>query len=140
MTRDMWKLALLAAVGVTTGAALAADKVDAGKSEYNVSCAVCHGLTGKGDGPYKGALVKAPSDLTLLAKKNGGVYPFDRVLGSIDGRVDPAAHGSREMPVWGQRYAMRAAEYYTDVPYDPEAYIRARVLALTEYIYRMQAK
>jgi mono/diheme cytochrome c family protein len=124
----------------TTGAAVAADKVDVGKSEYDVSCAVCHGLTGKGDGPYKSALTKAPTDLSQLAKKNGGVYPFERVYEVIDGRANAVAHGSREMPVWGKRYTVAAAEYYVDMPYDPEAYVRGRVLALTEYVYRLQAK
>ena len=45
---------------LVAGAATAADKVDPGKSEYDVNCAVCHGLTGKGDGPYKLSLSKAP--------------------------------------------------------------------------------
>ena len=31
---------------------LAADKLDIGKSEYDSACAVCHGPTGKGDGPF----------------------------------------------------------------------------------------
>lgn len=140
MKRNAWKLALLAAVGVSTGAALAAEKVDPGKVEYDTSCALCHGLSGKGDGPYKSSLTKAPVDLSQLAKKNGGVYPFDRVYAVIDGRANVAAHGSREMPVWGKRYSVGAAEYYVDVPYDPEAYVRGRVLALTEYVYRLQAK
>src|SRR5512143_720900 len=77
MKRNAWKLALLAAVGISTGAALAAEKVDPGKVEYDTSCALCHGLSGKGDGPYKSSLTKAPVDLSQLAKKNGGVYPFD---------------------------------------------------------------
>lgn len=124
----------------TTGATIAAEKVDPGKSEYEVSCAVCHGMTGKGDGPYKSALTKTPTDLSQLAKKNGGIYPFNRVYEIIDGRVDVSAHGTREMPVWGKRYTARAADYYVDVPYDPEVYVRGRVLALTEYVYRLQAK
>jgi mono/diheme cytochrome c family protein len=140
MKRNAWKLALLAAVGVSAGAALAADKIDPGKSEYDASCAVCHGVAGKGDGPYKGALTKAPTDLSQLAKKNAGVYPFSRVFEVIDGRGSVAAHGPREMPIWGKRYSVGAAEYYVDMPYDPEYYIRGRVLALTEYIYRLQSK
>jgi len=122
------------------GPAVAAGKADPGKSEYEVSCAVCHGVTGKGDGPYKLSLSKAPSDLTLLQRKNNGTYPFDRVYAMIDGRVDVAAHGTREMPIWGRRYSVEAAEYYVDVPYDPEAYVRGRILAVTEYVYRLQVK
>ena len=78
--------------------------------------------------------------MTLLQRKNNGIYPFDRVYEVIDGRANIAAHGTREMPIWGRRYAARAADYYVDVPYDPEAYVRGRILAVTEYVYRLQVK
>ncbi len=123
-----------------TGAIAATEKIDLGKSEYDANCAVCHGLAGKGDGLYKAALTKAPSDLSVLQRNNGGIYPFDRVYGVVDGRAGIAAHGTREMPIWGNRYLVRAAEYYVDVPYDPDAYVRARILALTEYVFRLQVK
>jgi mono/diheme cytochrome c family protein len=115
-------------------------KVDPGKLEYEVSCALCHGMTGKGDGPYKLAIPKAPTDLTQLAKQNAGTFPFNRVYETIDGRKDVGAHGTRDMPIWGQRYQQAAAEYYIDVPYDPDVYVRGRILALTEYVNRLQAK
>jgi mono/diheme cytochrome c family protein len=141
MKRDaLWWVVGAGFVAATTGVAVATEKVDLGKAEYDVHCAVCHGIAGKGDGPYKSSMTKAPTDLSQLAKKNGGTYPFERVYEIIDGRRDVGAHGTREMPIWGNRYAVRAGEYYVDVPYDPEAYIRGRVLALTEYVYRLQAK
>ena len=138
--RAAWWVLGAGVLMATTGAVVAAEKVDMGKSEYDVSCAVCHGLTGKGDGPYKSSLTKAPTDLSQLAKKNGGAYPFQRIYEVIDGRSEVAAHGPREMPVWGKRYSVSAAEYYVDVPYNSEAYIRGRIVALTEYVYRLQAK
>ena len=54
---------------------------DRGKYEYETNCAVCHGLSGKGDGPFAGQLQTAAvvSDLTELSKKNNGVFPFQRV-------------------------------------------------------------
>jgi hypothetical protein len=58
----------------------------------------------------------------------------------IDGRQPLAAHGPQDMPIWGGRYLEKAAGSYMDVPYDYEAYVRTRVLALAEYIYRLQAK
>jgi hypothetical protein len=58
----------------------------------------------------------------------------------IDGRLDVGAHGSRDMPVWGAQYNVKAAEFYMDVPYHPEAFVRTRILALTEYISRLQSK
>jgi mono/diheme cytochrome c family protein len=63
-------------------------------------CASCHGKEGKGDGPAAPAMKTPPTDLTLLAAHNGGKFPEDRVFYSLQGGVVPA-HGSEEMPVWG---------------------------------------
>ena len=79
-----------------SASALAADKLDIGKMEYDSACAVCHGLSGKGDdGPLKSLLARPVPNLTVLAKNNNGVFPFDRVYQIIDGReeVTQAAHG-----------------------------------------------
>ena len=123
------------------GTAYAQDKkFDFGKREYDSNCAGCHGLKGKGDGPYKPYLTKSPSDLTVLSKNNSGVYPFDHVYMVVDGRLDIGAHGSRDMPIWGAKYSVEAAAFYMDVPYHPEAFVRTRILALTEHIFRLQAK
>lgn len=135
---------LLAATLGAAGTGLAAEKtvrkVDIGKLEYEANCASCHGVSGKGDGVLKPYLTKSATDLTVVAKQNGGVFPINRVYEVIDGRTDIKAHGGRDMPVWGRDYSVKAAEYYIDVPYDPDAYVRAKILALIDYIYRMQAK
>jgi mono/diheme cytochrome c family protein len=115
-------------------------KSDFGKREYDSNCASCHGLKGKGDGPYKSMLTKSPKDLTVLTKQNGGVYPVDRVYSIIDGREEVPGHGPSDMPVWGRDYSIKAAEAYFDVPYPSEAYVRTRILALMEYVARLQAK
>jgi mono/diheme cytochrome c family protein len=113
-----------------------------GKREYDANCAVCHGAAGKGDGPFSGLgdQKQTPADLTLLARKNNGVFPFARVYEFIDGTQVVKAHGTREMPIWGADYRVKGAEYYVDVPFNPEVYVRARILALTECVYRLQAK
>lgn len=64
-------------------------------------CASCHGLYGTGDGPVASSLKVKPTDLTLLSKNNGGAFPEAEVRDFIDGTKIVAAHGSREMPVWG---------------------------------------
>ena len=128
------------------GIALAAEKkakADYGKREYQNSCVLCHGADGKGNGSVVELLKKKPSDLTTLSKRNGGVFPFDRVYAMIDGREMVLGHGDREMPAWGNRYSSdttNAAEYYVDVPYDMEMYARSRILALIDYLNRLQAK
>ena len=59
---------------------------------------------------------------------------------SITGDALPAAHGTRDMPVWGRVYREDAATYYMELPYDPDAYTRAQVLMLLEYVHRLQQK
>jgi mono/diheme cytochrome c family protein len=114
-------------------------KFDLGKREYDSKCAVCHGRTGMGDGPYTGLLDTKIPDLTTLAQRNHGMFPVLWVQEVIDGRQSFKAHGPSEMPIWGLDYLAKSREFYTD-PYDTETYIRTRILALTEYIYRLQAK
>lgn len=130
-----------AALAGGIGSAYAQEKkFDFGKREYDSNCAGCHGLKGKGDGPYRPFLTKSPTDLTTLSKRNAGIYPFHSVYAIVDGRQDVAAHGPRDMPVWGRQYNLQAAESYMDVPYSSESFVRSRILALTEYISRLQAK
>ena len=128
------------ALALSTGPALAQAKFDFGKREYDSGCAVCHGLTGKGDGPYKPFQTKSPSDLTTLAKANGGVFPYQRIYEIVDGRQVIPAHGTRDMPIWGARYMKEAGAFYMDVPYDPELFVRTRITALVDYVYRLQVK
>lgn len=115
-------------------------KFDLGKSEYDSKCAVCHGVLGKGDGPFASALVAKTADLTTISQRNNGVFPFQRVQEVIDGRQSFKAHGPREMPIWGLDYLAKSVQSYKDVPYDPEVFVRSRILALTEYVYRLQTK
>ena len=125
----------------SSAAAFAADRLDIGKRQYDSACAVCHGLTGKGDGPMKSQLVAPVPDLTMLAKSNDGVFPFDRVYQIIDGRSEVRAHGPREMPVWGRTFNLESSTVFENYPpYDIESNARSRMLALTEYLYRLQAK
>ena len=133
------------AVGVVTTAnaqqsSPAATSVDVGKYEYDGHCAICHGLSGTAqeEGAYSSLLSKTIPNLTTLSKNNGGVFPFARVYQTIDGREQVQAHGTREMPVWGQEYTAMGANM--SPYYDPEAFARAKILALTEYVYRLQVK
>ena len=125
---------------LSTGALQAQPATDLGKSEYYSKCAVCHGLSGKGEGSFGEVLKVNMPDLTLIAKRNGGVFPLDRVTMAIDGRATPRAHGTSEMPIWGTRYSVEAAPRYDDFRYDSEAFVKVRVLALVDYLYRLQAR
>jgi hypothetical protein len=91
-------------------------------------------------GAYMDFLKVTPTDLTQLSKKNGGAFPLERAYSVIDGRQEVKGHGQRDMPIWGRDYQIKAGEYYLDVGYDPEAYVRGHILALIDYLNRMQAK
>jgi mono/diheme cytochrome c family protein len=72
-----------------------------GADLYRAYCASCHGKDGKGNGPVASALKATVPDLTIIAKKNGGIFPAARVRRIITGEGIIASHGSRDMPVWG---------------------------------------
>ena len=77
--------------------------------------------------------------VTTLSKRNGGVFPFVRVYETIDGRNEVQAHGTtRDMPIWGREFTAQSQEL--NPYYNPEAFARAKILALTEYVYRLQEK
>ncbi len=132
---------LLASLCTAAGGAWGQSKVaDLGQREYLANCASCHGADGKGNGPNKPYLNKSPSDLTVLARNNGGILPAARMYDVIDGDKEVIGHGTRDMPTWGYDYRIQAAEYYQDVPYNPEAFVRGKILSLVEFINRLQVK
>ncbi len=72
-----------------------------GPEMFRAYCAVCHGADGRGGGPAADSLTKRPADLTQLSRKAGGKFPIHRVMNVIQGNDVVAAHGSRDMPIWG---------------------------------------
>jgi len=119
---------------------LAAEK-SIGQREYEGKCVMCHGVTGKGDGWLSEYLKHRTSSLTQLKRNNGGVFPFDRIYQVIDGRKEVQVHGPREMPVWGGVYRVESEktyDWYFGQFYVDEGIVRARILALIEYISQLQ--
>lgn len=116
----------------------ATERVDFGREEYRENCLICHGEAGDGNGPYAHMLTKTASDLTKLARENKGVFPFARVYEIIDGREIVQGHGTRDMPIWGSAYRVLSGEAMFEVPYNPELFVRGRILALIEYISQLQ--
>ncbi len=102
---------------------------------YQEYCAACHGVEGKGDGPMARAMRKPPRDLTLMAVRNGDVYPTARVLSTIDGYTKSDLSGPG-MPEFGQ--LLRGDL----VPYDTGDGIQTptprTLVALTEYLRTIQ--
>ena len=103
-----------------------------GKEMYLQYCASCHGKDGKGDGPAVSALKVAPSNLTTLSARNNGAFPEVKVSRTIEGSDDLAAHGSRDMPTWGQVFhQMEGGGAATG---------KLRVANLTAYLKSLQGK
>lgn len=92
-------------------------------------CAACHGPEGKGNGPAAAALKTVPADLTKISARNGGMYPEVKVKRYIEGLDQISAHGSRDMPVWGQVFRTMPGGQST---------VGLRVQQLSDYIKKMQ--
>ena len=137
--------------GLTAGfaAAVQAEDLDIGKSEFQSSCASCHGADARGKGPVSAQLKVPPPDLTMLAKNNNGVFPTNAVYETIDGSRSIPTHGTREMPIWGDRFnPIVNLPHYVDPSYwklagpeqNPEVVVRKRILAVIDYLNRIQQK
>jgi mono/diheme cytochrome c family protein len=102
-----------------------------GQEMFSTYCAVCHGANAKGDGPAVAALKKSPGDITKLALHNHGKFPDERVSMSITGSSGIAAHGSNEMPIWGDLFRSINSD---------RALTRLRIANLTDYLKSIQSK
>jgi mono/diheme cytochrome c family protein len=110
-----------------------AGEANTGRELYLKYCSSCHGPEGKGKGPVTPVLkVKVP-DLTLLQKNNKGVFPYPRVMSSIDGTKRVRGHGDPAMPVWGEVFKEELKEEkYRELT----TLLKTKVI--TEYIATLQ--
>ncbi len=107
-----------------------------GEKEFQQRCALCHGEDAKGDGPYSFALVFKPADLTQLLIKNDGIFPFIEIYLVIDGREIVKSHGTRLMPIWGDRYSEETWSVVS--PQYAKTLVRGRIFELLLYLYSIQ--
>lgn len=115
--------------------AAAKEKLNVGKALYRQYCASCHGEGGKGDGPVAASLTDKPTDLTQLAKKAGGQFPYAPTMDAIDGTKAVRAHGRSNMPVWGERFARPAGAVA-----GMRAQVRGKLMQITEYLRSIQQR
>jgi hypothetical protein len=114
--------------------------IAAGKELYHQHCSVCHGVDAKGIPPSIGGIYdpqsiepqrrKKPADLTVLSEHNSGKFPADRVRDSIYSKDSFPAHGTPEMPAWG--------DVFYSLKSSPKI-LEKRVRDLTAYIESIQA-
>ena len=134
MTRTLFILCLFYAAATAqkvTKIPASQTSAASGQEMYRSYCASCHGLDGKGNGPAMSALKAPPTDLTQLARRNGGRYPEMQVLNTIAGDANVPSHGSKDMPVWGPLFSRLSA---SDAPK-----VKLRIRNLTKYIESIQA-
>jgi len=48
--------------------------IDTGRTGFLSNCAECHGADGKGNGPLSAKMKTRPADLTIIAKRNNGMF------------------------------------------------------------------
>jgi mono/diheme cytochrome c family protein len=97
---------------------------------YVTYCAVCHGKAATGDGPMAPVLKVHVPNLTEIAKRNGGTFPFARVQKRIEGSESAGlGHGTREMPVWGPIFSQVTSD---------RDFGKVRIYNLTKYLQSIQ--
>lgn len=111
--------------------------IEAGKREFQRSCATCHGVDATGNGPSAAFLNVKPAELTQLSKKHGGVFLFWRVYEEIEGSKDVVirGHGTREMPIWGERCRFEKSDSA-----ERQTGVRGRILSLVYYLQSIQGQ
>lgn len=126
--------AILLALGCAGRKPTHAERIAQGHELYLTYCVSCHGADGNG-GPIAPYLSPAPRDLREITLRAGGSFPRSMVEGWIDGREAVAAHGPREMPVWG--YSFRED---MELDENTETNVHERVSLLVEYLESVQAR
>jgi len=74
-----------------------------------------------------------PPDLRQLRKRNTGTFPFWQLYRVIDGRQEVMAHGSRDMPIWGEVFILQEDGAIAD-----DARAIGRILQLLYYLESIQ--
>jgi mono/diheme cytochrome c family protein len=146
MTNTGWRMPVVMAILVLSASALIVAQQQApnktinrvpitptsmasGAEMYDAYCAACHGKEGRGDGPAASVFKTPPTNLTTLTAKNNGKFPDLAVLTVIQwGPTSSNAHGSKDMPVWGNIFSSIGNEAQT----------RQRIYNLTKYVESLQ--
>ena len=109
-----------------------------GKQDYATYCAQCHGDDGKGNGPSVRIIPMnpPPPNITLLAKNNGGKFPFGEVVDIIDGRKTVPSHERIQMPFLGTTLQQPSKEFTPE----SDTAVKRRIEAMARYVESLQQK
>jgi mono/diheme cytochrome c family protein len=131
--------ALAIAVACSATASTAAEPkwdpvlAEMGAERFANHCSSCHGLDARGEGPVRPVLRTPPADLTRIAARRDGEFPVGEISRFIDGRFEVTAHGTREMPVWGQLFSAPIPE-----PGAGDEIARGTIATLVEFLKSVQ--
>lgn len=103
-----------------------------GYALYQQYCASCHGVWADGEGLLVPVLTEKPTNLRTLEQRTGSPLKRERLVEVIDGRKPIAAHGSREMPVWGKRLDQGVKSSV------PDMRKRSTVMVIVDYLEAIQ--
>lgn len=120
----LFAFATLMAMTILPAGILPTTSAVSGEEMYSTYCSSCHGREAKG-GP-------AAPNLSVLSRQNNGKFPLAMVKDAIRGDSRVAAHGPKDMPVWGLvfRYVGSGSRLEVEV----------RINNLAEYIKTLQVK
>jgi mono/diheme cytochrome c family protein len=119
--------------GPTVDETLPSNAVPSGKSMYKQYCAVCHGIEAKGDGPYASMLKVPPPNLTTLAKRHEGKFPYEYVTDILRFGPGPTIlHGSPDMPAWGA--------IFQQLDKNNDRVVQQRIKNLCDYLASLQVR
>ncbi len=132
--------ALMLTAGALSSRAVADDTHKEAQKDFQSFCASCHGWGGAGGGPVADVLKVEPPNLRLIANRNGGTFPADKVYSTIEGLEMPRAHGTKQMPVWGLWFAYEAIadSLHTGDKTPPPEKIDKRIRGLVAYLESIQ--
>ncbi len=101
-----------------------------GADEFQRYCALCHGVDGRGLGPVADAMTRPAADLTQIAKRNDGTFPFEKVEQNIRSGGGIEEHSRSRMPAWGEIFGAESNPAQAGVV----------VLEITKFIGSIQEK
>jgi mono/diheme cytochrome c family protein len=104
--------------------------VPTGQVMFKQFCSACHGADAKGNGPASSTLKTRPPDLTTLAKRHEGKFPYDYVSTILRFGPGPSAHGSSDMPTWGPIFQL--------LDKSNERAVQQRIKNLCDYLASLQ--
>lgn len=104
------------------------------RADFAAYCAVCHGNDGRGGGVLAEGLETAPPDVTLVARRNGGVFPKSQVMGHIAGYT----MGRSDSPMPSFADLLDGPTVMYDDGSGQAVPTPARLVALADYVQSLQ--